>query len=393
MKKMYTAIFVLLIVLQILLPVTGLSEAPSDMTKSCNIVVSQGKAKSLLSTNIKEYWYNKQAGATVTVQAPGAEDIGGLYIRWYQEPKGYTIDAYGHDDNLLSQKTDDDYYIGIVNFFPMEPGVSRIVLTMAEPEQKISTLRVSTGDVPFGTLQNWNKPVEKADIMVISTHQDDELLYFGGTIPYYNTVRGMNTLVMYMADCGRSRREEALNGLWVMGLRDYPVFLNMKDKQVKSIDSGLELWGGEDRIIRTLVEQIRKFRPEVIVTHDLKGEYGHNQHRITARLSQKAVDAAADPSQYAESASAYGAWQVKKLYLHLYKENGITMDWKIAYPELDGSTPSKVAERGYDQHASQHKYYTYRDGGKYDNAKFGLAFTVVGDDVEKNDFFENVPLQ
>ena len=31
-------------------------------------------------------------------------------------------------------------------------------------------------------------------------------------------------------------------------------------------------------------------------------------------------------------------------------------------------------------------------GVRYDNRKYGLAFTTVGQDVEKNDFFENITL-
>ena len=34
--------------------------------------------------------------------------------------------------------------------------------------------------------------------------------------------------------------------------------------------------------------------------------------------------------------------------------------------------------------------YRVEDFGPYDNAKFGLAFSTVGEDVEKNDFFENL---
>ena len=33
------------------------------------------------------------------------------------------------------------------------------------------------------------------------------------------------------------------------------------------------------------------------------------------------------------------------------------------------------------------------DGGEWDNALFGLWRTNVGPDVEKNDLFENIPVQ
>jgi len=42
------------------------------------------------------------------------------------------------------------------------------------------------------------------------------------------------------------------------------------------------------------------------------------------------------------------------------------------------------------EHASQLKYYAVKSHGTYDNSKFGLYFTTVGEDVEKNDFLEHI---
>ena len=196
-----------------------------------------------------------------------------------------------------------------------------------------------------------------------------------------------------MANCGRYRREEALNALWKMGVRNYPVFLNLKDDKVGSLNEGIKVWGGRDNILSLLVGRIRRFKPEVIVTQDLNGEYGHNQHKITARAMKYAIDAAADPQQYPDSAELYGAWQVKKLYHHLYKENRIVMDWEKPLESLNGYTALQVAQIGMQEHASQLKYYAVKSHGTYDNSKFGLYFTTVGEDVQKDDFLENIDPQ
>ena len=176
-----------------------------------------------------------------------------------------------------------------------------------------------------------------------------------------------------------------------MGVRNYPEFINLKDKRVDSIQEGIELWGGQDHILEELVARIRRFRPEVIVTHDFDGEYGHNQHKITAMVMQAAIDAAADPSRFPDSAAQYGTWQVKKLYIHLYGENQVHMPWKVPLEELGGRTPLEVARVGYAEHKSQQEYYQVNDGGKYDNALFGLYFSTVGLDSGANDMFENIP--
>ena len=157
-----------------------------------------------------------------------------------------------------------------------------------------------------------------------------------------------------------------------------------------SIEAGVSLWGGKDNILSLVVERIRRYKPEVIVTQDLDGEYGHNQHKITARCAKYAIDAAADPAQYPESAQKYGAWQVKKLYHHLYKENALEMNWEIPLDSLGGKTALQVAKLGMKEHSSQTDAFVVKSHGTYDNAKFGLYFTTVGEDVAKDDFLEHI---
>lgn len=43
-----------------------------------------------------------------------------------------------------------------------------------------------------------------------------------------------------MADCARFRRDEALRGLWVMGVRSDPEFINLPDKRL-NMEASLEL--------------------------------------------------------------------------------------------------------------------------------------------------------
>ena len=81
---------------------------------------------------------------------------------------------------------------------------------------------------------------------------------------------------------------------------------------------------------------------------------------------------------------------MKKLYIHLYGENQVSMPWKVPLEALGGRTPLEVARLGYAEHASQQKYFQVEDGGKYDNARFGLYFTAVGLDSGANDMFENI---
>lgn len=77
------------------------------------------------------------------------------------------------------------------------------------------------GELP-DWVQRWEPTPEKADLLVLAAHPDDELIFFGGTIPTYaaeqedERCRGIYDL------CERGTQSELLNGLWHMGLRTYP---------------------------------------------------------------------------------------------------------------------------------------------------------------------------
>ena len=161
---------------------------------------------------------------------------------------------------------------------------------------------------------------------------------------------------------------------------------------------------GKDRFTEFQVEQIRRFKPLVVVTHAENGEYGHGTHVYAAAALTDALILAADPTQYPDSAAAYGPWTVEKTYLHLYPENSITMDWDTPLKSLGGKTPFEVTQEGFACHKSQHWTWFYkwiygtaespitqatRVRG-YSPCRYGLYDTKVGPDVTGGDFFENV---
>jgi N-acetyl-1-D-myo-inositol-2-amino-2-deoxy-alpha-D-glucopyranoside deacetylase len=63
--------------------------------------------------------------------------------------------------------------------------------------------------------------------------------------------------------------------------------------------------------VRDLVEVVREVRPQVLVTYDENGGYGHPDHIQAHRVAMAAVERAADPD-YAPDAGE--AWQVSKVY-------------------------------------------------------------------------------
>lgn len=77
----------------------------------------------------------------------------------------------------------------------------------------------------------------------------------------------------------------------------------------------------------------------MIVTHDLGGEYGHGAHKCVASTVCKSVSKLAARKNYngGRSKTLY-PWQVKKLYIHLYDENVVNMDWSQPLEVFGGST-------------------------------------------------------
>lgn len=91
---------------------------------------------------------------------------------------------------------------------------------------------LSEGDLP-DWVQVWQPTEEKADILFLSTHPDDELIFFGGAIPTYAVEQQRKVVVAYFTRSNTTRSSELLNGLWHMGVRTYPVIGNFKDSYAK----------------------------------------------------------------------------------------------------------------------------------------------------------------
>ena len=362
----------------------------ADITRKCAFKVSEGDKDKFLDGKTGTLWSPKHKDAWVGIKLPKDAEAGWLRVEWMYDPTAYELTEYDADMSPLRTRTQADMWPNIYSMYELLPETKVIQLKLTAKDQSICRLGVySAGELPADA-QRWNPPVDKADLMVLSTHQDDELIFMGGTIPYYAVALQKPLVVVYMTNCARYRRAEALNALWKMGVRDYPDFINLQDDKVGSIEAGIKLWGGKDNVLSLVVERIRRYKPEVIVTQDLNGEYGHNQHKITARCAKYAIDAAADPAQYPESAQKYGAWQVKKLYHHLYDENKIVMDWEKPLEAFGGKTALEIAKIGMKEHSSQTDAFAVKSHGTYDNSKFGLYFTTVGEDEAKDDFLEHI---
>ena len=70
-------------------------------------------------------------------------------------------------------------------------------------------------------------------------------------------------------------------------------------------------------------------------------------HRMCADASLYAFDAAADADRYPATAQQYGTFEVSKLYLHLYPDHALEMDWDQPLKAFAGRTGFEMAQEGY----------------------------------------------
>lgn len=392
MKKWLIA---LLTLLALSLSVAFAAEA-NDITEDCKFKVCSSGRKYTLMTDKKytSYWEsNKIKTPWIAITAPEGKPIAGLYVCFGNMPESWEIQTSDDGKDWFTAVPGNTRFLHAYVALPQPAQHVRLAVT----SEKKTALRIndlfvlSEGDLP-DWVQVWQPTEEKADILFLSTHPDDELIFFGGAIPTYAVEQQRKVVVAYFTRSNTTRSSELLNGLWHMGVRTYPVIGNFKDSYAKNLKAAYKSAGGKGKVNEWIVGLYRQYKPEVVVTQDTNGEYGHKQHMMIADAAQNCIALAANEDEFTASTIAYGTWQVKKLYLHLYPENQITFDWTVPLKSMNGATGIELAEEAYTLHKTQASsgMSVTETGTKYDNRVFGLAFTTVGEDVRKDDFLENI---
>ncbi len=364
-------------------------EAP-DLTKSASLTITGGgAAESTLTDRNPNTFISFVNDGEIIITAPEGERISALYIVWRTPPELWYIDA------------EDNSYTGGENGFlhetiKLDEPATEAVLHWEYRQAYLADIYIlGEGSLP-DWVQQWEVPEGPADLLLFPTHADDEHLYFGGTMPYYSSRGDVILQVCYMVNHNGEpyRLHEQLDGLWTAGIRRYPIIPEFPDVYSNSLDHARSVYNKQE-ILAYQTEMIRRFQPLVIIGHDLKGEYGHGAHMLNALCLTEVIENTNDPSYFPESYEEFGGWQTSKLYLHLYNENQIVMEWDdlvLANPFFQGQTALETAVKAFDCHVSQQDWFQVEASGPYDCRKFGLYFTNVGLDENGGDFFEHLEL-
>ena len=166
-------------------------------------------------------------------------------------------------------------------------------------------------------------------ILACFAHPDDESFSVGGTLAHY-AARGIHTTLVCTTrgEAGKIA-DPALAGPENLGeVREAELRCACSALGVKSVeilgfrDSGMEgtednnnpdayVMADRDEVIAKLVGYIRTLQPEVVITFDPNGAYGHPDHIAIHHHTVAAVAAARDDTRYPEAGPP---WAPRRLF-------------------------------------------------------------------------------
>lgn len=360
-----------------------------------NISISDGSGASVLHDERYSTSLSLAEGTEIKVTSDTV--MTGLYVIWDSIVPEWTL-KIGEDSYTYGKYGYLHEYIEL----PKETTELTIVVPNGanDVERGSSKMRIAdiiafdTKDLP-AWVQVWEPVCEEADFLVFSTHADDEQLFFGGILPVYQAERNVRVQYAFFTTYWNIsdqhiREHEKLNGLWLAGCKYYPIMGHFDDGWADNYEQAAAAIS-EDEAKEYLTECIRRTHPQIVVTQDIEGEYGHGQHMFMTGNAIKAVELAADETYDADSIAKYGVWDTPKFYVHLYGENQMKFDMRTPLDSFGGKRAIDVARQGYLCHQSQQWCdFSVNDYGPYDAALYGLYRTKVGDDVIHDDFMENI---
>src|SRR5438309_1096856 len=207
-------------------------------------------------------------------------------------------------------------------------------------------------------------------VMCIAAHPDDE---DGTSLIVMRHKYGAHTVSLFSTFCegrqnaigpelyeelGAIRARETMAAAEIQGSE--PHFLGLNDfGYSKTRDEAFKFWGHEEGL-RRMVLEIRKLRPDVIITNHSVTSNDHGQHQATALMVVEAFDAAADPTKFPEQLKdGVMTWQVQRLFVRARGNATQNADTQIVTIDPNEKDPvrgvvyAEEALRALQKHATQ----------------------------------------
>lgn len=166
-------------------------------------------------------------------------------------------------------------------------------------------------------------------LLAIFAHPDDETFGVGGTMAHYaargvpvtmvSATRGEVGEIAPGTDAtpetlGEFREQELRDAMAILGVTDVR-FLGFRDSGMHGTTENdnprAYINADAEAVVGAIVRIIRERRPDVIVTWDASGGYGHPDHIAVHEHATAAFEAAADPSRFPDEGDP---WRTPWLY-------------------------------------------------------------------------------
>ncbi|NJL33258.1 MAG: N-acetyl-1-D-myo-inositol-2-amino-2-deoxy-alpha-D-glucopyranoside deacetylase [Chloroflexaceae bacterium] len=188
---------------------------------------------------------------------------------------------------------------------------------------------------------------ELLTIMAVHAHPDDECFTTGGSLARYSA-EGINTVLIIATggEAGEIVVEELAtpeNYANLRELRDKELACSVEKLGINVLerlgyhDSGMEgteanhhpesfHMADKDEATARLVALVRKYKPQVLVSYDERGGYGHPDHIACHQITVAAFEAAGDATRYPD----WGApWTPLKLYYASFPRTKVYNAWLL----------------------------------------------------------------
>ncbi|NUO56289.1 MAG: hypothetical protein HOV78_06465 [Hamadaea sp.] len=166
-------------------------------------------------------------------------------------------------------------------------------------------------------------------VLGVHAHPDDEAIWTGGTLAKYADEGATTAVVTCTWAEGTQRAGELERSLDILGAGK-PRLLGYADARKPESAPGRPRFLDVpfDEAVGRLVEHIRDVRPDVVLTFDGFGGYGHPDHVHVHRVTLAAVEAAGYDQLYRDAGDP---WRPHALYLATVPRSVVTEHWRAVF--------------------------------------------------------------
>ncbi|MBQ4423156.1 MAG: phosphodiester glycosidase family protein [Clostridia bacterium] len=305
-----------------------------------------------------------------TVRVDFSGEAENLVTVWNDDPSGVQLICYA-GETVLSTSGLDVPFLSTVT--PLPEGTTAVELSFTVP--KNGTIALSevyaygAGELPE-TEYRW-EAAEHPDVLLVAPYPGDEFRFYGGLLPKLIN-DGVNVAVLYCSDQSRQRLEEGFAALWALGLKTYPVRLNVKAKLSLDYSELHSAWTKAG--VKTLLNQaLADLKPAVLIAPT-----GDRHAETEARVA----------SDFTMEILKQRAGLCQKLYLAEDGEKTVTIaDEPLPY--YGGRSAGALAQEALDSiHSADFWEYRVRAAGTY-----RLALSQVGSDNSSDTLFDHVTIE